>query len=272
MVMLPLSMEYQLAIIGGGNMGQAILRGAISSEVVKAEQILLVDTDPQRLSEVASIGCAVTDNAAESNKADQIMLAVKPQAFESVASVIAPLSESKIIISIMAGLSSKVLRAALGENARVVRVMPNTPCSVVAGMTAIAFGDGAEQGDEALAVSLFKSLGEIAIVDEKLMHAVTAVSGSGPAYVFMLAEQMQKAAMDLGIDQTTANLLAHQTVFGAGKMLTETGKDACDLRQAVTSPGGTTQAALELMMQRDLPQIINDAIHAAHARGVQLDQ
>jgi len=265
-------MKYKLAIIGGGNMGQAILRGAIRAEVVEAGQVLVVDTDKQRRSEIEVIGCAATEDATESLTAEQIMLAVKPQVFDGVASVIAPLKESKIVISIMAGLSSKVLHAALGENARIIRVMPNTPCSVGSGMTAIALGEGAKSGDEALAESLFKSLGEIAIVDESLMHAVTAVSGSGPAYVFLLAEQMQKAAIDLGIDQATAKLLAYQTIFGAGKMLCESSMNACDLRDAVTSPGGTTQAAIEVMMKRDLPMIFNHAIHAAHERGVQLDQ
>jgi len=253
-------------------MGQAILQGAIRAEVVEVGQILVVDTDEQRLSEVASIGCAVSDDASTSLSAGQIMLAVKPQVFNAVASVIAPLIEPKIVISIMAGLSSKVLRSALGDKARIIRVMPNTPCSVGAGMSAIALGEGAEQGDETLAVSIFKSLGKTTIVDESLMYAVTAVSGSGPAYVFMLAEEMQKAAMELGIDQTTARLLANQTIFGAGRMLCESNIDVATLRQAVTSPGGTTQAALEVMMNRDLPKIINDAIQAAHERGVELDQ
>ena len=265
-------MKYKLAIIGGGNMGQAILRGAIKAEVVEAGQVLVVDTDKQRRSEIEVIGCVATEDATGSLNADQIMLAVKPQVFDAVASDIAPLTEPKIVISIMAGLSSKVLRAGLGDNARIVRVMPNTPCSVGAGMSAIALGEGAEPGDEALAVSLFDALGKTTIVDESLMHAVTAISGSGPAYVFMLSEQMQNAAMDLGIDQTTAKLLVHQTIFGAGTMLCESDKDACDLRQAVTSPGGTTQAAIEIMMKRDLPMIINHAIHAAHQRGIELDQ
>lgn len=253
-------------------MGQAILRGAIKAEVIEAGQILVIEPDALRRSEIESLGCAVSEDASESINAQQIMLAVKPQVFDSVASTIAPLPEPKIVISIMAGLSSKVLRAALGENAQMIRVMPNTPCSVGAGMTAIALGDGSSQGDDALAMSLFESLGKIAIVEESLMHAVTAVSGSGPAYVFLLAEQMQRAAMELGIDKQTAKLLAHQTVLGAGKMLSESEIDASDLREAVTSPGGTTQAAIELMIDRKLPVIINDAIRAAHDRGLQLDQ
>lgn len=253
-------------------MGQAILRGAIKAEIIEAGKILVVEPDAQRRSEIKALGCAVSEDANESLSAEQIMLAVKPQVFESVASVIAPLIEPKIVISIMAGLSSKALRAALGDNARMVRIMPNTPCSVGAGMTAIALGEGARSGDEALAISLFESLGKVAIVDESLMHAVTAVSGSGPAYIFMLAEQMQKVAMDLGIDQATARLLVQQTILGAGRMLNESDKDAGELRQAVTSPGGTTQAAIEVMMKRDLPKIINHAINAAHQRGIELDQ
>ncbi len=153
-----------------------------------------------------------------------------------------------------------------------VRVMPNTPCQVGAGMAAIALGAGARAGDEALAVAIFNALGKTAIVPEAQMHAVTAVSGGGPAYVFLLAEAMQQAAMGLGLDEPTARLLVRQTIYGAGKLLMETDEDAAVLRNAVTSPAGTTEAALSAMIKRDLPGIIVDGITAARNRGRVLDE
>ena len=139
-------------------------------------------------------------------------------------------------------------------------------------MAAVALGEGAVPGDEALAVALFDALGRTAMVDEALMHAVTAVSGSGPAYVFLLAEAMGKAAVGLGLDAETAELLVRQTVLGAARLLDESDEDAAALRRAVTSPGGTTEAALAVMLQRGLPDVICDAIAAARDRGRELDQ
>jgi pyrroline-5-carboxylate reductase len=156
--------------------------------------------------------------------------------------------------------------------ARVVRVMPNMPCQIGAGMSAIALGDGAKPRDESLAVSIFGALGRTAMVDESLIHAATAVSGSGPAYLFLLAEAMERAAMELGIDQATARLMVEQTIMGAGRLMIESGQDAANLRQAVTSPGGTTAAALEVFEQRQFIDVVIAALTAARDRGKQLDR
>ncbi len=264
-------MTHRLGIIGGGNMGQAIVRGSIAAGIMKSGDVLVAEIDPMRRQELACLGCTTTEDPASAVGCEQIMLAVKPQVFTNIATVIGPLPEPKVVISIMAGLSSRVIRAALGEHARIVRVMPNTPCRIGAGMTAIALGQGANAGDEALAVAIFDSLGRTTIVDESLMHTVTAVSGSGPAYVFLLAEAMQQAAVDLGMDQATAQLLVNQTICGAGKLLVEADEDAAELRRVVTSPGGTTQAAMEVILRRDLPAIVREAIKAAHDRSAELD-
>ncbi len=265
-------MAHRLGIIGGGNMGQAIVRGSIAAGIMKSDDVLVAEIDPMRRQELACLGCTTTEDPVLAVGCEQIMLAVKPQVFANIATVIGLLPEPKVVISIMAGLSSKVIGEALGEHARVVRVMPNTPCRIGAGMTAIALGHGAKAGDEALAVAIFDSLGQTTTVDESLMHVVTAVSGSGPAYVFLLAEAMQQAAVDLGMDQATAQLLVNQTISGAGKLLVEADEEPADLRQAVTSPGGTTEAALEVMLKHDLPAVVRDAIKAARDRGVELDQ
>ena len=265
-------MTYHLGIIGGGNMGGAIVRGGVRVGVLHASSIIVADIDQARLKQFESLGCAVTTDASAAASAEQIMLAVKPQAFPAVAQAVSPLSASKVVISIMAGLSSSKMRASLGPAARIVRAMPNTPCQVGAGMTAIALGEGAQPGDEAMAVALFDAIGRTVLVDESLMYAVTAVSGSGPAYVFLLAEAMEQAAIELGIDRHTARTLVEQTVMGAGRLLVESGQNASELRQAVTSPGGTTAAALEVMFEQELPEVIAEAVLAARNRGIELDQ
>ena len=263
-------MAIKLGIIGAGNMGMAIVRGAIEAGVLSPQTLVVADLDESRRKAAAGLGCRVTADSGELREAAQILLAVKPQGFPAVVAAIGPLDHSTVVISIMAGLGSQAIRQALGPSARVVRVMPNTPCRLGEGMTAIAPGDGAEPGDETLAVKIFEALGRTVIVDEDHMHAVTGISGSGPAYVFLLAEAMEKAAVAAGLDDATAALLVRQTILGAGALLAETGDGPADLRKAVTSPGGTTEAALEVMLARDWPAIVGDAIVAARKRGAEL--
>ncbi len=253
-------------------MGAAILRGAIGQEVIPADRIMVIDIDEAKRAEAEALGCKVSDNPADASVADQIMLAVKPQIFPVVAEHMTPLAESKIVISIMAGLSSRNIRAALGENARVVRVMPNTPCQVGAGMSAIALGEGAMKGDDELALKLCAALGETIRVREDQMYAVTATSGSGPAYVFLLAEAMQEAAVTLGIEPEKAALLVNQTILGAGMLLRESDQSPASLRKAVTSPKGTTESAIKVMLELEMPRIVGDALTAARDRGIELDQ
>lgn len=263
-------MGARLGIIGGGNMGRAIVAGAIQAQVLVPQDVVVAEIDAGRRAELDRLGCRTTDDPAGVLDAEQLMLAVKPQSFPEVARAVAPLPEPRVVISIMAGLGSRGIRSALGP-ARVVRVMPNTPCRIGAGMAAIALGDGAEPGDETLAIAIFEALGATALVDEAQMHVVTAVSGSGPAYVFLLAEAMQRAAEGLGLSRETAALLTSRTVAGAGRLLVESAEPPADLRRAVTSPGGTTAAAIELMLTRDLPQIVIDAVTAARDRGAELE-
>jgi len=262
----------QLGIIGAGNMGSAILRGAIKSGVLSPGDVIVADPSPEAREQAASLGCAVTDDPAQCVEAEQLMLAVKPQMLEKVAEQIAPLPRSMVVISIMAGLSSGVIRSALGDNARIVRAMPNTPAQINHGMTALAIGDGAIDGDDALARKLFEAVGKAINVEERLMYAVTAVSGSGPAYVFLLAESMQQGAEQIGLSHAAARTLVEQTIRGAGELLSRSQQNADELRQAVTSPGGTTAAALEVMFEKELPEIVTEAILAARDRGIELDQ
>jgi len=262
----------QLAIIGAGNMGGAIIRGAIQRNVIEPGELLVIDLSDDRRREFAELGCAVSDQPRDALTSSRIMLAVKPQAFAELAESLGELSRDTIVISIMAGTSSTTIRRALGAPARVVRVMPNTPCQIGAGMSAIALGDGAGEGDESLARSLLEAIGKVITIDEAHMHAVTAVSGSGPAYLFLLAETMEQGGMQLGLSHGDARTLAVQTVLGAAMLLEQSDQTADELRHAVTSPGGTTAAALEVMFERELPQIVIEAMTAARDRGRELDQ
>ena len=265
-------MAYTLGIIGGGHMGGAVLTGAVTQKVLNPREVLLVDPSAERRYEFAALGCAVTDDVAEAAACEQILLAVKPQVFPVVAASLGHLPRPTVVVSIMAGLASATIAAALGPNARVVRVMPNTPCQVGQGASAISLGAAAEPGDDALARRLFESIGTCISVNESLMHAVTALSGSGPAYVYLLAEAMEQAGHQLGLANADARLLAERTLVGAAKLLEQSGQSAGELRQAVTSPNGTTAAALEVMFERELPQIIAEAMLAARDRSQELAQ
>ena len=263
-------MSFRLGIIGGGNMGQAIVRGGIAAGIFPPAQVIVAEIDQDKRAGMSELGCSTSNDPHDAAAAEQIILAVKPQVFPEVARAIAPLRESKVVMTIMAGLHTSKIRAAIGSNARMIRVMPNVACQIGAGMSAIALGDGARPGDEQLAVSLFGALGKTVRLDESLMHAVTAVSGSGPAYVFALTEAMEAAGVDIGLDPAVARLLVTQTILGAGRLLSESAQSAAELRQSVTSPAGTTAAAMMVFDERGLKQMVIDALTAARDRGMQL--
>ena len=259
-----------LAMIGAGNMGGAIVRGAIATGVLAPGEILVVEPDASRRSAMAALGVRALASPGSLEGASTLLLAVKPQYFAEAAAALPRLPAATVVISIMAGLDSTHIRSALGGEVRVVRAMPNTPCQVGAGMTAIALGAGAVPGDEALAVRLFAAIGSTEVVDEALMHAVTAVSGSGPAYLFHLAEAMEAAARSLGFSGEQARRFVTQTLLGASRLLAESADDPARLRQAVTSKGGTTEAALGVMASRGFAEIVAQALTAARDRGAAL--
>jgi len=261
----------ELAILGGGHMGSAIVRGAIRSNVLSASSILVVEPDKTRRAAIASIGCRTASESSAAAGAATIMLAVKPQSFGRAIDALPDLEQRTVVISIMAGLASKSIHEHLGDHAAVVRVMPNTPCQIGRGMSAVALGAGSAPGDQQLAVRLFSALGTVVEVPESLMHAVTAVSGSGPAYLFLLAEAMEKAAIELGFEPELARRVVAGTLTGASALLEETGADPAALRAAVTSPGGTTEAAIRVMEIAGVPEAMQKAIASARDRGAELE-
>lgn len=257
----------RLGVIGAGNMGLTIVRGAIENGILVPADIHIAEVDPSRRAIAAGLGCKVEASPEAVWSCENILLAVKPQQFGEMPPMHAL---DGVIITIMAGIDSARVRDALGPSARVIRAMPNTPCRIGEGMTAIAIGAGAQQGDEAFALRLFGALGRTVLVDEHHMHAVTAVSGSGPAYVFRFAEAMERGAIDAELDPATARLLVQQTILGAAGLMIEAGDDPAVLRAAVTSKGGTTAAALAVIEAGAFETIVREAIAAAVARGREL--
>ncbi|WP_428389487.1 pyrroline-5-carboxylate reductase [Mucisphaera sp.] len=262
--------SHRIGFIGAGNMAEAIARSAIAANLLKPDQIAAADPSPERLAVFASFGIATyTTNADLLANCEQIILAIKPQVLEKIAADLQPLRDDQILISIMAGMSTTKIAATLGRPARIVRVMPNTPVMIARGMAGICIGSAAEPGDEDLSVALFEAGGEVVRVDEEHMDAITAVSGSGPAYLFYLAEAMTAAAAEIGLGEH-ADKLVRQTLLGAAELLAQSEEPPAELRRRVTSPGGTTAAAIDTLDQEQTTKAVIKAITAARDRGREL--
>lgn len=270
------SRPAKLALVGGGNMARAILMGALDSGVAEPWEVIVADPSAPQRSVLESVGIRCAEHAADlarwMNDDTQLMLAVKPQMLASAAADMQPLLESsRVVISILAGTPTEKVRAALGDNARMVRAMPNTPVRVRRGMAAVALGAGALDDDDDLAVRLFQAVGDVVRIEETMMDAFTAVVGSGPAYIFYLAEAMVEAAEELGFDSPTADRIVRNTIRGAGALMCELlDSTPTELREAVTSKGGTTAAALGVLDDNQVRAAVVKAIAAAKNRGVEL--
>ncbi|MBI1335344.1 MAG: pyrroline-5-carboxylate reductase [Phycisphaera sp.] len=262
---------YSLGLLGAGNMAEAIVRSAIDRGVLSAAQIVASDPSEVRRAVFDALGVkTVSDNAQVIGTSAQVLIAVKPQVMKQAAADLAKgLTDSQVVISIMAGVTSAKLSKEIGRPTRVVRVMPNTPLLVGEGMAGVALGVDAKAGDDALAMKLFAAGGKAIRVEEKLIDSVTAVSGSGPAYVFYLAQLMEESARELGLGDHARTLVA-QTITGAAKLLAQSPDSAEELRRKVTSPGGTTEAAIKHMQANGMDKTIIEAIHAAHKRSIEL--
>lgn len=263
----------RLAIIGAGAMGSALVRGLIQSEKLKADQIVASDIDEERLKQLQPFGVQTTnDNKLAVQQSDVALLCVKPQVMDEVLAEISPAVDPKkhCVISIAAGIPISRLESALPEGTPVVRVMPNTPAQVLAGASVIALGTNATELHRQIAHEIFSAVGLVIDVPEKLIDAVTALSGSGPAYVFVFAEALADAGVNLGLPRAVALKLAAQTLLGAAKMLLETGKHPAELKDMVTSPGGTTIAALSVLERKAFRGAIIEAVAVAHQRAKEL--
>ena len=264
-----------LVFLGTGNMAEALLKGLLRDGTATAEEIVCAEPRPERREEIANLyGVEVTgDNRAAVAAADLILLSVKPQVIDALLTEIAPSVDArKLVISIAAGVPISVLSRRLLPGARVIRTMPNTPALVGAGATAISRGPHATDADLAAARSLFEAVGSVVEVPESLLDAVTGLSGSGPAYVFLAIEALADGGVKAGIPRAAALSLAAQTVMGAARLVLETGQHPAVLKDQVTSPGGTTIAGVQALEARGFRAALMEAVEAAARRSRELGE
>ncbi len=271
---MTIDFEGRLVLIGAGKMGGALLEGWLK-QGLDASRLVIFDPAPSP--EVHGIirtrSLALNTDPAEIRDAAVIVVAVKPQAFDAALSGMRALRQpDSLVVSIVAGKTLASLERHFGVDAAVVRAMPNTPAAVGCGITAIIANRRVTRSTLALASSLLAAVGNVVAVEsEEQMDAVTAVSGSGPAYVFYLTECLADAGRKLGLSEGLANTLARATVSGSGELMSLSGLPAAQLRQNVTSPGGTTQAALAVLMADDgLGPLLERAVAAAARRAQEL--
>ena len=260
----------KITFIGAGNMSEAIISGILRKGVFKAPDITISDPLLERRNHMeVTYHVQVRDSNIDSvAEADVVILAVKPQVFPSIWDNLKQNVSNKLIISIMAGITSETI--ASGADLRVIRVMPNTPSLVGRGASGIAKGLSSTEEDMKIAEKIMQSVGISVRVEENQLHAVTALSGSGPAYVFYFMEAMIKKAIDLGLDEDTARLLCVETVGGAADLLASSNSTPLELRDRVTSRGGTTAAALEKLEENEFLSIVAEAMKSAFKRSEDL--
>ncbi len=268
-----MALDKKIAFLGGGNMAEALIKGMIAAGTAKPDGLLVTDISADRLEHLRkTYGIIVKKNNSEAvREADIVVLAVKPQVIDRVLhEIMVDVTDKQLVISIAAGVTLEKLETALPAKARVVRVMPNTPALVLAGAAALAGGGYATAADLALAQGIFTAVGRAVVVEEKLMDAVTGLSGSGPAYVFTIIDALSDAGVKAGLPRALALELAAQTVDGAAKMVLETKEHPGKLRDMVTSPGGTTIEGLHALEKGKLRATLMNAVEAATARSKEL--
>jgi len=262
-----------VACVGAGNMVEAILRGLLRSGSATAAQLMLSDVRAERLAELGAAYQVGTtkDNAEAAAWAEVILLAVEPQALEEVLPEISRvIDRSKLVVSVAAGYPLVRLEGHLPGTRRIVRAMPNTPSSIGEGVTALAYAAGLSDDDRRIASALFEPVGKVVEVAESALDAVTGLSGSGPAYVYVMIEAMADGGVKMGLPRETAQLLAAQTVAGAARMVIELREHPGTLKDRVASPGGTTIVGLHELERGHVRSTLISAVEAATMRSLQL--
>ena len=263
-----------IGFIGGGNMASSLINGLIASGH-SPSQIWVSDVNQEILQTLAAtlnVNVSV-NNDAVINEVDVVVLAVKPQNLRAVAETSAALLRTKqaLVVSIAAGISQTSLSRWIGDKVAIVRCMPNTPALVLTGATALHANANVSDEQRDLAENILRAVGiSLWVADENELDVVTAVSGSGPAYYFLLMESMEKAAVEMGLSKETARLLIQQTALGAAKIALESNESPEQLRNRVTSPGGTTQCAIETFERGDFTLLVSKALHAAKERSIEM--
>lgn len=262
----------KVALLGTGQMGEALLGGWLASGLVEPASVWATDASAERRDLAKRrFGVRVgAGNAEAAAWAEVVVLAVKPQTLPALLREIAPAAGGRLLVSIAAGVSIRTIAGMVGTGARVVRVMPNAPALVRAGVSALAVGPGVSDVEADLARRLFDAVGLAVMVEERLMDAVTGLSGSGPAYVAVVIEAMADGGVKAGLPRETAERLAAQTVLGAARMLLETGEHPARLKDRVASPGGTTIAGLAELERGGVRASLIAAVEAAARRSAEL--
>ena len=266
--------EKTIGFIGGGNMAEALIKGLLTGGFPAVDLLVAEPSGERRTFLTDRYGVSTTaENRTVATGSDVIILAVKPQTAPSVLEEVGgAISPAKLLISIMAGIRTDTIEAACPAGTRVVRVMPNTPALVMDAASAIAAGASATGEDISFTRRIFELVGKGWLVDEKLMDAVTGLSGSGPAYVLTFIEALSDAGVKNGLPRDVAFGLATQTVYGSAKLLLETHEHPALLREKVTSPGGTTIAGLHVLEKEGFRGTVINAVDAATARSRELGQ
>jgi pyrroline-5-carboxylate reductase len=268
-------LERTIAFLGAGNMAEAIIKGLLRAGTARPENIIATGRRPERLEELRRVYGIRTlqDNLAAAREAEIVVLSVKPQVMDKLVVQVAPaLDHHKLVISVAAGVPIAALERRLGAGARIIRTMPNTPSLVGAGACALARGEYASEEDLAVASRIFQAVGTTTVVEENLLDAVTGLSGSGPAYVFLVIEALSDAGVKVGLPRYTALKLAAQTVLGSAQLLIETNAHPGQLKDQVTSPGGTAIAGLHTLEAGGLRTTLINAVEAATRRARELGE
>ena len=266
LVVKEFSLDMKVGFIGIGNMGGAILNGFAAKSDRAAVKIFAFDADASKLAAAEKDkGVTVCGNIGELvERSEIIMLGVKPDAYESVLPLIAgTYNDTKILISMVTGVSISLIESGLGKTAKIIRIIPNTPALVGAGMTAVCRNENVKDSDMLWPIVIFESIGKTCEIPEGLMHCVIGVSGSSPAYTYMYIDALAEAAVKNGMEKDMALTFAAQSVLGAAKMVMETGADPVQLRINVCSPGGTTIEAVQKLQEKKFTEVIAEGFQAA---------
>ena len=270
-----MSIDKKITFLGAGNMAGALIKGLLHAHACAPEQIFATDVNEERLTGLSTeYGIRTsTSNHEAAAWGDVVILATKPQVFDRLLSQIEnSLRPDSLVISIAAGVPAIAIEGRLPKGTRVIRTMPNTPAIVDAGATAIAAGTHATAEDIQIARSIFNNVGITAVLDESLIDAATGLSGSGPAYIFLIIEALADAGVKVGLHRDSALKLAAQTVLGSAKLLLETGEHPGKLKDMVTSPGGTAIAGLHTLEAGGLRTTLINAVESATNRANELGE
>ncbi len=263
----------RIAFIGGGNMTEALVAGLLRRGLTTSEQVAAGDPRSSRRELLAErFGVATgADNRLVARGADVVVLCVEPQVLDDVLIELTPtVGERPLVISVAAGYPLSLIQTYLKQATRLVRAMPNTPSTIGEGVTALSLATGLSAGDRQIAESLFEAVGRVVVVEERLMDAVTGLSGGGPAYVFAMVEALADGGVSMGLPRATAQLLAAHTLAGAARMVLEQGVHPGLLKDRVASPGGTTIAGLRRLEEGRLRATLISAVEAATRRSEEL--